>query len=77
MRALLVLVAIAIIVLIAAVSLGFISLDQTQTAQLPSIEVEGGQAPEFKADVADIDVGTENKTIEVPTISVDKPENAQ
>lgn len=77
MRALLVLVAIAIIALIAAVSLGFVSLDQTQTAQLPSITVEGGKAPEFKADVAEIKMGTENKTVEIPTLELDKPGNAQ
>lgn len=77
MRALLVIVAIAIIALIVAVATGFVSLDQTQTARLPSIEVKGGQAPEFKADVAEINMRTENKTVEVPTLSVDKPGEAQ
>jgi len=77
MRAFLVLVAIAIIALIAAVSLGFVSLDQTQTAQLPSIKVEGGKAPEFKADVAEVRMGSENKTVEIPTLTVDKPGNTQ
>ena len=71
MRALLVLLGIAALVLLAALALGFVRLDQTQTAQLPRIE--GGQAPKFEADVGRIDVGTENKTVEVPRVSVQKP----
>lgn len=73
MRGLLLILVVAIIALIVAISTGFINLSQTQTAQLPSIKVEGGQAPEFKADVADVDLKTENKVITVPTVAVDKP----
>ncbi len=71
MRGLLVLVGIAALVILAGMATGFINIDQTQTAQLPRLE--GGQAPEFKADVGRIDVGTENKTIAVPRIEVQKP----
>jgi hypothetical protein len=71
MRALLVLLGIAALVFLAGMATGFINIDQTQTAQLPRIE--GGQAPEFKADVGRIDVGTQTKTVEVPTIQVQKP----
>ena len=71
MRALLVLVGIAALVLLAGMATGFISIDQTQTAQLPRLE--GGQAPKFEADVAKIDVGTENKTVTVPRVEVQKP----
>ena len=71
MRALLVLVGIAALVIVAGMATGFINIDQTKTAQLPRLE--GGQAPAFKADVARIDVGTENKTIEVPKVDVQKP----
>jgi hypothetical protein len=71
MRALLVLVGIAALVVLAGMATGFINIDQTQTASLPRLE--GGQAPEFKADVARISVGSENKTVEVPKIEVQKP----
>ena len=71
MRALLVLVGIAALVILAGMATGFINIDQTRTAQLPRLE--GGQAPEFKADVAKIGVGTETKTIEVPKVEVQKP----
>ena len=72
MRALLVLLGIAAIVVLAGLMTGFIKLDQTQTAQLPRIE--GGQAPKFEASVAKVDVGTVNKTVEVPKVDVQKPQ---
>ncbi len=71
MRTLLVLVGIAALVILAGMATGFINIDQTQTAQLPRIE--GGQAPEFKADVGKIDLGTEKKVIEVPKVEVQRP----
>jgi len=74
MRALLVLVGIAALVILAAMALGFVKFDQTQTAALPRLE--GGQAPKFEANVGRVDVGTENKTVEVPTIDVQKPGEA-
>ena len=74
MRAILVLVGIAALVLLAALALGFVRLDQTQTAQLPRLQ--GGQAPKFQADVGRIDVGTENKTVEVPRVAIRKPGEA-
>lgn len=71
MRALLVLLGIAALVLLAAMALGFVRFDQTQVAQLPRLE--GGQAPRFQADVAKVGVGTETKTVEVPRVTVQKP----
>ena len=63
MRAILILLAVAALVVLGAMQLGFITLDQTQTAQLPK----------FKADVARVSVGTEQKTVNVPDISIEKP----
>lgn len=53
---------------------GIVDFDQTQEGQLPDVSVEGGQLPKVDADVADVDVGTKNETIEVPTIDVDRAE---
>ncbi len=74
MRAILILLAVAALVLLGAMQLGLVRFDQTQTAQLPRLE--GGQAPKFEADVARIDVGTENKTVEVPRVTVQRPGEA-
>ena len=43
--------------------------------ELPEIETSGGELPRVDANVADVDVETEEKTITVPTgVSVDSPE---
>ncbi|WP_033920294.1 hypothetical protein [Sphingomonas sp. 37zxx] len=76
MRAILVLLGLAALVLIGLMATGMLSLDQTRQAQLPSIRIEGGQTPEFKADVGTLDVGTVNKTVEVPKVTVEKADGA-
>ena len=48
---------------------GIINIDQTRQGVV--------QAPKFQADVAKVTLGTENKTVAVPTINVEKPANSQ
>ena len=73
MRGLLVLVGLVVLAVIAAILLGFINIDQTRTGRLPQVDVKGGQAPAFQAEVGRIDVGKEARTVEVPTIDVQRP----
>ena len=75
MRALLVLLGLIVIVVVVLMAFGMLSIDQTRTARLPSISVEGGQAPQFQADVGSVDLGTQNRTVAVPTIDVEKANN--
>ncbi|MET0366210.1 MAG: hypothetical protein ABW169_16320 [Sphingobium sp.] len=67
------LVLLVVIVFGVAWAFGFVNLRQTQDAQLPHVAVEGGQTPKFDADVAKVDVGTKEKTVEVPSVTVEKP----
>lgn len=69
-------VIIGAIVLAIAVAFGIymIDIDQTQEAQLPEVEIEGGQMPEFDAEVGDVDVEEEDVTVTVPTLEVTPPE---
>ena len=71
MRALFALVGLAVVVVIVLMSLGMISIGG---GSLPHVKVEGGAAP--KVEVGKIAVGTVNKTVEVPTIQVEKAGNA-
>ncbi len=52
-------------------------VDQTKEGKLPDVEVNtsGGQMPEFDVDTPTVNVGTEKKTIEVPTVDVDGPKD--
>ena len=69
MRTLLALIGIVALVVVALMYFGFINVDQTRSAVV--------QAPQFNADVARVSVGTEQKTVSVPTVNVEKPGNAQ
>jgi uncharacterized membrane protein (Fun14 family) len=73
MRTLLALLGIVVVVVVVLMAFGFINIDQTRQAQLPQVSVQGGQAPKFQADVGSVDVGTENKTVQVPHLDVTKP----
>jgi uncharacterized protein (UPF0333 family) len=69
MRALLVLIALVVLAVVAAMAFGIVSIDQTRPAVV--------QAPAFQADVAKVRLGTEQKTVTVPTVAVEKPGNTQ
>ncbi len=69
MRTILVALGLAALILVALMSFGMVSIDQTRPAVV--------QAPEFKADVGKVELGTTNKTVEVPTLQVEKAEGAK
>ncbi|HJT40984.1 MAG TPA: hypothetical protein VJ762_11690 [Sphingobium sp.] len=64
---------IVLLILIGGIATGFINLQRTQEGSLPRIAVEGGKLPKFNAEVAKVEVGTRNETVEVPTVDVKKP----
>lgn len=68
----------AAIVAVAALAFGIymVDIEQTEETILPKIDVtvEGGNAPEFDAQIGDIETGTEEVTISVPTIDFQSPE---
>jgi len=72
MRVLLAIVGIVAIAFAAAISLGLVQVEQTRKASLPSVAVKGGEAPAFKAQVADVSINTTEQTVELPTVSMTK-----
>jgi predicted small secreted protein len=68
------------LMLASCMTLAACDVDQTKEGEMPDVDVNasGGQVPEFNVEGPDVNVGTENKTVEVPTVDVDVPEeNAQ
>ncbi len=61
----------------AILSVSACDVDQTKEGELPDVNVNtsGGQMPEFDVDTPTVNVGTETKTIEVPTVDVDGPKD--
>jgi len=72
MRPVLAIVLVAVLALIAALALGFVDIDQTKQGALPEIRADGGNLPEFDVKTADVEVGTTNTTIDVPTVETRK-----
>ncbi len=69
MRTILVALGLVALILAGLMVTGMVSIDQTRPAVV--------QAPEFKADVGKVELGTTNKTLEVPTLQVEKAEGAK
>ncbi len=65
------------IALASCIALSACDVDQTKEGALPEVEVttNGGQMPEFDVDAAEVEIGTENKTIVVPTVDVNAPKD--
>ncbi len=47
-------------------------VEQTEEGDMPELEVQGGNMPEYDVDTADVDVETETRTVEVPTLEVEE-----
>lgn len=47
------------------------SVEKTQEGEAPSVDVDPGELPEYDVDTAEVHVGTEKKTVEVPDVDVD------
>lgn len=49
-------------------------VEQTEEGEMPEVDVEEGELPEYDVDAPDVEVGTETKEIEVPTVDIEPPE---
>lgn len=47
-------------------------VEQTEEGDMPEVQVEGGELPEYDVDTADVDVTTEERTVEVPVVDVEE-----
>ncbi len=65
--------------MIAALGLAACDVEQTEEGSLPEvdIEAEAGSMPEYDVDTADVDVGTEEKTVTVPDVDVTMPDEQE
>jgi hypothetical protein len=65
----------------AALGLAACDVEQTEEGEMPEVEgmptVEGGDMPEYDVEGPDVDVGTEEQTVEVPTVDVDPADDGE
>jgi hypothetical protein len=80
MRAVLFILIVAILVVIAGITTGFLNINQIRGAKAPDIAAtrsgltaKGGQAPAFDVETGSVKVGTKQRSVNVPTLEVQKP----
>lgn len=75
MRGVLILLAVVVLAAIVGVYTGFINLSG-DAGKLPEVSVNGGRAPEVKADVGSVDFGTKETSVTVPKVDVGTKEES-
>ena len=80
MRALLLILIIAVVAILIALASGFLNINQTRDAKVPAVSATGngvtaagGQAPAFDVETGSVKVGTKETTVKVPAVVVEKP----
>ena len=84
MRALILILIVAIVAILIAVGTGFLSVNQTREAKAPEVSAthngvtaSGGQAPAFDVQTGSVKVGAKETTVKVPALVVEKAERNQ
>ena len=84
MRAIILILILAVVVLIGAIATGMLDISQTRSAKVPDVAVSqngitasGGQAPAFDVETGTVSVGAKptNVTVPAPTVSVNPAGN--
>lgn len=85
MRAVLLILMLAVVALIVLVATGLLDVSQTRSAEAPSVSVDGngitatgGQTPAFDVETGTVSVGTNqvNVSVPAPTVKVNQAEPA-
>jgi hypothetical protein len=86
MRAILLILILAVVGLIVLVATGLLDINQIRPAEVPQVSVtdngitaKGGQAPAFDVETGTVSVGSEaaNVTVAVPTVQVNRADGNQ
>lgn len=84
MRALVLILIVAILIIIAGIATGFLNISQVRMGKAPQITAtkngvtaRGGQPPAFDVQTGSVKVGTKATNVQVPTLVVQKPDGSQ
>jgi hypothetical protein len=79
MRAVILVLIVAVAAIVAAIATGFLNINQIRGAKAPEVTAtrngltaKGGQPPAFDVETGSVKVGTRNTTVKVPTLEVQK-----
>ena len=78
MRAILLILILAVVAVIVAVASGFVDIRQTREAQVPRVtatgdglRAQGGQAPTFEVETGSVQVGRGTANVSAPTVKIE------
>ena len=84
MRALLLILIVAVLAFLVALGTGFLDINQIRGAKAPQVSAtrngvtaRGGQAPAFDVETGSVKVGTRKATVNVPALTVERPGHNQ
>jgi hypothetical protein len=82
MRAILLILIVAVLLIIVAIASGFLDINQIRGARAPEVSAtsngvvaKGGQTPAFDVETGSVKVGTKDATVRVPSLEVQRPQN--
>ena len=82
MRAILLILILAVVAVLIAIATGFLDISQTRQAKAPQISTtgngvtaKGGQTPAFDVETGSVSVGTKQQNVAVPSLKVNPPAN--
>lgn len=70
-KSLLYIILVAVVVVLLLWAFKIIDFSSEGELEAPEVSIEGGELPDIDADVADVDLGTDEVTVEVPTVDVE------
>lgn len=81
MRAIIIILIVAVVAVLIGVGTGFIDINQTRPARTPDLSTtdngvvaQGGQTPAFEVETGSVRVGAEDARVKVPRLEVVPPE---
>jgi hypothetical protein len=84
MRAIIFILIIVVVLAIAGIVTGFLDINQIRGGKVPQVAAtsngvtaKGGQAPAFDVETGSVKVGSQQKTVTVPTLQLQKPDQNQ
>jgi hypothetical protein len=61
--------------MVMALAISACTADVENEGELPDVDVEGGEVPEYDVDAADVDVTTDTQQVITPDIDINAPED--
>jgi hypothetical protein len=59
--------------LVAVFALGACTAEKTEEGEMPEVNVEGGNLPEYDVDAADVEITTDTQQIVTPDVDIKPP----